>query len=78
MAVERSLGWATGKMSDQMTGKRKSIKQAKSEVSLIKAALFPRCLFDTRITLCAPFFSKCIFFQMCIFFLMYIYVRVHM
>jgi len=41
MAVERSLGWATGKMSDQMTGKCKTIKQAKSEVSgVIEAALF--------------------------------------
>jgi len=39
MAVERSLGWATGKLSDQMTGK--TIKQAKSEVSgVIEAALF--------------------------------------
>lgn len=40
MAVQRSLGWATGKMSNQMTGKRKTIKQAKSEVSgVIEAAL---------------------------------------
>lgn len=41
MAVERSLGWATGKMSEQMTGKCKTIKQTKSEVSsVIEAALF--------------------------------------
>lgn len=40
MAVQRSLGWVTGKMSDQMTGKCKT-KQAKAKVSdVIEAALF--------------------------------------
>ena len=41
MAVERSLGWATIKMSDQMTGKFKIAEQAKSEMpGVIEAALF--------------------------------------
>lgn len=42
MAVQRSLGWAAGKMSHQMTGKCKIIKQAKpSEMSgVIEAALY--------------------------------------
>lgn len=43
MAVQRSLGWATGKMSDQMTGKTlkyKTLKQAKSEVSGVIEAAF--------------------------------------
>lgn len=41
MAVERSLGWAAVKMSDQMTGKFKVAEQVKSEMlGVIEAALF--------------------------------------
>ena len=51
MAVERSLGWVTGKMSDQMTGKCKTIKQSKFEISgVIQIASLNTlyCLFDTE------------------------------
>lgn len=34
MAVERSLGWAAVKKSDQMTGKFKNIKQLKFQAYL--------------------------------------------
>jgi len=41
MAVERSLGWAAVKMSDQMTGKCKTIEQVKAEVpAMIEPTLF--------------------------------------
>jgi hypothetical protein len=40
MAVERSLGWAVEKMSDEMTGKCKTIEQVKAEVPAIEATLF--------------------------------------
>ncbi|KMQ94260.1 glycerol kinase 3 [Lasius niger] len=40
MAVERSLGWATVKKSDQMTGKCKTVAQTRFEMSgIIKAAM---------------------------------------
>lgn len=35
MAVERSLGWAAVKKSDQMTGKFKNIKQLKFKIPSI-------------------------------------------
>lgn len=59
MAVERSLGWATGKMSDQMTGKCKNIKRSKFEMSdVIEAAGLNilHYLFDTETILCVTFF----------------------
>lgn len=38
--MERSLGWATVKKSDQMTGKCKTVAQTRFEMSgIIKAAM---------------------------------------
>lgn len=40
MAVERSLGWAAVKRSDQMTGKFYNIEQVRSEISGTFKAMF--------------------------------------
>lgn len=40
MAVERSLGWAAVKKSDQMTGKFKNIKQLKFKILGIFKSIF--------------------------------------
>lgn len=40
MAVERSLGWAAVKKSDQMTGKFKNIKQLKFKILDIFKSIF--------------------------------------
>lgn len=42
MAVERSLGWASVKMSDQMTGKSKSIGHLKPEITDIPLRKYVR------------------------------------
>lgn len=39
MAVERSLGWATVRKSDQMTGKCKTFLQAREMSDIIKAVV---------------------------------------
>lgn len=56
MAVERSLGWAAVKMSDQMTGKCKIVERASSEVSGVSLYKYVRAFVNKII---------CTFMSMC-------------